>query len=381
MIRLLFLAMGMFTMGCSSFVMAGLLPRMSETLDATIAATGQGITAFGLTYVICAPIFAVLFAKKPAKRILLTALMTFALGSAITMFATDLVAFLIGRAIAGLGAGLYTPICVATAVNLAGAETRGRSLSLIWGANSAGAVIGVPVGLWLSDIFGWQYTIGFILLLSILSLFGILARKVDFHVKAPPTLSARLKLLVDRRILLVIAVTCITATGSLGLYTYVGSMQAGAANSLSSVLFVWSLGGLIGSSIVGSFVDRTGSAKLVMGAILGVLIVAILTLPLVRSLPFVGLVPFLLWGAMGWATVTPQQHTLISFQPEQSATLAALNNSAVSLGSVLGSAFGGSAIAGGLDVKELPYPAAALLFCAFTLQMFLIKGSRKGVSA
>ncbi|MGE0171934.1 MAG: MFS transporter [Oligoflexales bacterium] len=380
MTQLIFFAMGMFTMGCSSYIIAGLLPKISSTLGATTAATGQGVAAFGLTYVVCAPVFAVLLAKKPARRILLLALAVFAMGNVVTMLSSRLTIFLLGRAIAGLGAGLYSPICVAAAVHMVGPEARGKSLSFIWGANSAGAVIGVPIGLWLSNQFGWQYAIGLILLFSVFSLIGVSAQKIDIQVKAPPSLAARLKMLVDRRVVLVIAVTCLTATGSLGLYTYLGPMQTDAANSLTATLFVWSLGGLVGSTFVGYFVDRTHKPSWVMATILTILIAAILTLPLVHSIPFLGLAPFLVWGAMGWATVTPQQHTLISLQPEQSATLAALNGSAISLGSVLGSAFGGSAIASGLDVKNLPYAAASLLLCALALQILLIKKSYRGVS-
>ncbi len=362
-------------MGCCSYITAGLLPGISSTLGISVVAAGQGISAFGVSYIICAPLFAVVLAKKSARVILMLALTIFSIGNLVTLFSENLAVYLFGRAIAGIGAGLYSPICVAAAVQMIGGEARGRALSLIWGANSAGAVIGVPVGLWLSQKFGWQYAICLILLFSLITLLGISSQKLDLCVKAPPSLRERLRLLVDRRILSVIGVTILTATASLGLYTYMAPMHTsvGNSNSLTSKFFVWSLGGLIGSTAVGYIVDRVGQASFVMAVILTILIATMLLLPSTSFIPYLGLLPFLVWGAMGWATVTPQQHSLIGFQPEQSATLAALNGSAISLGSVLGTSIGGFAIANGLDVRNLPYAGASLLLGALLWQMFLIK--------
>ena len=56
--RLIFLAVGMFVVGCSSFIIAGLLPEIGKTIDETLPVTGQGITVFSLAYLISAPIFA-----------------------------------------------------------------------------------------------------------------------------------------------------------------------------------------------------------------------------------------------------------------------------------------------------------------------------------
>ena len=377
--KLIFLAVGMFTMGCSTYIIAGLLPGISSTLGSSIAVTAQGISAFGITYVICAPVFAVLLANKPARLILLIALTVFAVGNFITLLSTNLTTYLLSRAIAGIGAGLYSPICVAAAVQLAGVGSRGRALSLVWGSNSAGAVVGVPIGLWLSGMSGWQAAIGLILFLCLFSLLGIAMRTLDLRVNAPPSLRKRLQLLVDRRVLSVIGITAMTAAGSLGLYAYVAPMFSGATASLPVALFVWSLGGLLGSTFVGTVIDRTGQPQKVMAIILIILTLAVIMLPLMHSVPYLSLLPFFIWGAMGWATVTPQQHILIGLQPEQSATLAALNGSALSLGGVLGTALGGLLLAGGFDVRRLPFIAAGFLLTAFLWQLFLIKRSHKEV--
>jgi predicted MFS family arabinose efflux permease len=138
-------------------------------------------------------------------------------------------------------------------------------------------------------------------------------------------------------------------------------------------LTLWNVGGLIGSLCIGYVVDRMGKPKCVMAMIMTTLLAMYLLVPVLRSVPVLGLIPFLIWGAMGWSTMTPQQYRLSQLKPGHEATLVALNSSAVSLGGVAGAALGGLVIESGLDPKNLPYVAAGLIFCALVWQLKLIR--------
>src|SRR5262249_27056872 len=156
---------------------------------------------------------------------------------------------------------------------------------------------------------------------------------------------------------------------SLGLYTYVASMAHG---SVTWLLWAWGIGGLIGSSAVGRFVDGTGRPREVFAVVLVLLITAMLALPLLWSVPPAVHLAFVLWGAAGWATGTPQQHVLLSVQPQAAATVVALNGSALCLGSALGAMLGGLALTNGLAAGYLPFAAAAAVALALLAQLGLI---------
>src|SRR5262245_48205775 len=145
MTRLFFLILGMFTVGSSSFMIAGLLPKIGLTIGQPISITGQGITAFSLTYLFSAPFFSVVFANKSAKRTLQLALIVFLLGNLLTLASENIVLFLFGRVLTGLGAGIFNPLCVGIAIQMGDQKAKGKVLSLVWGANSAGVVFGVPI--------------------------------------------------------------------------------------------------------------------------------------------------------------------------------------------------------------------------------------------
>ena len=298
--------------------------------------------------------------------------MTFIIGNLITIVSTDLIAYIIGRAIAGIGAGLYLPVAIATVGDLAQPEAKGRALSFAWGANAAGAVIGIPIGLWLAGRFNWRVSVGMIVLLALVALVGLMARNLDLKVSTPPSLREQVSLLTDPRIMSVIGVTLLTATAGLGLYVYTVPVLSGSATSPDLALSLWNIGGLIGSLTVGYIVDRIGKPQWVMAAILATLVATFLAIPATRSIPILGLLPFLIWGSMGWSTMTPQQYNLSQLKPGHDAALVALNSSAVSFGTVTGTTLGALALELGLDPRNLPYASAGLVLCAFSLQLLLI---------
>lgn len=376
--RLFFLAAGMFAMGCEDYLFAGLLPGLSTSLHTSVVAVAQGCVSFGLAYILSIPLCAFLLSKKPARHVLITALVVFIAGNLLTLLSTNLMIYLGSRFVAGIGGGLFLPVAVAAATQVVEPRFRGRALSLMWGANSAGAVIGVPLGLWLSKRMGWQITIIMILVLAAFALLGIVISKEALQVKSlPPSLGEQFRLLLDRRVLAVVGVTLLTATGCLGLYAYITQVLSGTQNSPDVAFTLWSIGGLFGSIMIGYVMDRMASRpQLVMTMILAILFLMIISIPILRGIPVLGFLPFLIWGAMGWASVTPQQYSLIKIKAGHEAILVALNSSAVSLGSVVGTILGGVALNNGLSAGNLPYMTSIFVFSAFVCQILIGRNFR-----
>lgn len=375
MFRFIFLAAGMFALGCEDYIFAGLLPGISDSFHSSITAAAQGISVHEITYVGALPTCVLLLTRKSSRFVLLLALITFILGNLITLVSTNLLIYIFGRGIAGFGAGLYLPLAIATAGEMVAPSAKGRALSLAWGSNAAGAVIGIPIGLWLAEQTNWRMSVGMILLLSVVALLGLLLSNLDLKVSTPPSLREQASLLVDRNVMSIIGITLLAATSGFGLYVYTVPMLSESPNSPVFALSLWNVGGLIGSLCIGYFVDRIGKPQWVMAMILMVLLSMYLLIPVLRPIPVLGLLPFLVWGAMGWSTMTPQQYRLSELKPGHDAALVALNSSAVSLGGVAGAALGGLAIEGGLDPKNLPYAAAALVVSALVWQFTLIRRS------
>jgi predicted MFS family arabinose efflux permease len=137
------------------------------------------------------------------------------------------------------------------------------------------------------------------------------------------------------------------------------------------------MGGLIGTLCIGYVIDRVKKPALVMIFILSILLLSIASIPVLRWFPLFGILPFLSWGAMGWASVTPQQLALIRIKPDCEAVLIALNSSAISMGSVFGTALWGAMLTVGLNAEQLPYITATMLIFALLWQWSLFRKSQK----
>lgn len=374
---LLALVIGMFTEGCNSFMIGGLLPQIGQTIGQPIAVTGQGITAFSLAYVLSAPLYSIIFSNKSLKLSIQIAVFVFLLGNFITLISKTIVVFLIGMSLAGIGIGFFIPLCITIAVHLSDVSVRGRILSLVWGSNSAGVVLGVPFGLYLSTFLNWQWSIAYMIILGLLVFMGFSFQNIDIKLPVLPSFRDPLCLLVDPRIMLVIGISCFISIACLGLYSYIAPIQSGAPHSLAMTLFAWGLGGFIGSTYVGILTDLTKKPLMIMVLIITGLIITFISLPFTKNLPYLGLIPFFIWGALGWAIMTPQQHILSELQENQGTILAAINTSAIGLGSVFGTAIGGTIIASGFAAIDLPFLAAILLLGTLMAQLTLMKNFRK----
>lgn len=370
MIQFILLAAGLFALGCDDYIFAGLLPGISSSFQSSVALAAQGVSVYGIAYIVALPICVYLVTIRSLRSILVIALTTFVTGTLITLISTNLQLYILGRAVTGIGAGMYLPLAVTACGDLLGPQAKGRALSFAWGCHVAGAVIGIPLGLWLADIMGWRSAIVMILLFSSMALIGLCLR--DFELKkvaAPPTLVDQVNLLFDRDVMMVIAVTLLTATAGLGLYVFAGSLLTGSNTNSAQALSLWNAGGLVGSVAIGYVVDRIKKLPHVMGAILATLSIVFLALPVMRSVQPFGLSLFFIWGAMGWSTMTPQQYRLGQIRTGQEAALVALNSSAVSLGTVAGTILGGLALEHGVAAQNLPYLASLLILAALLIHV------------
>ncbi|OHO67860.1 MFS transporter [Staphylococcus sp. HMSC036D05] len=370
--RILILALGMFTLGMDTYIVAGLIPEISKSLNHTSTAIGQGVTIFTLVFAISAPLFSIFLSKINVKYTLMVALFIFIIANILTALSFSLPIYLIARAIAGLGAGIFSPMAVSTGSQLVENSHKGKALATIVGGMSVGTVVGVPLGIQISNISSWRFTLACIALLSSVALLLISIHFKQIFVPSPPSIKARFNLFINPNIIRVITVTVCAAISSLGLYTYLSNLvdQYPSVYSIPIYLTIWGIGGLIGSFGIGFILDKFKSTNLIMLSIMVFLLISFILLPFIIQIPLLSSIPFLIWGAMGWATQAPQQHILIKQHQDYGSTAVALNSSINYLGSSIGSALYGSLLLITRNINALII--LSILFCSMGVLVQLI---------
>ncbi|WP_232697422.1 MFS transporter [Brevibacillus daliensis] len=375
--RVLFLAIGMFALGFDAYIIAGLIPGISETYNKSAYQVGQAVSIFTLFYAISAPLFASILTGRPIKKVLLISMLIFGIANALSALSPNFSVFLISRAIAGIGAGLFSPLAVAGSTMLVPIDKKGRAMGLTIGGMSMGTVLGVPIGLYIASIFTWQFAMWVVVILSGIAAITILKFLPHIPVSAPPAIRERLAMFIDKRVTVTVLITFFASIASLGLYTYLSPLlqELTSTKDITIYLWSWGLGGLFGSFLIGYLLDYFKKPKVLTVMILLTLTGSIICIPLVIQLSMVKYVPFFIWGAMGWASQAPQQHILLSYQPKQGSAVVALHSSMNYLGSAMGATLGGIVISMGMGTMSLIYFAIFSMGISLSLQFYSMKNN------
>ncbi|QLE75838.1 MFS transporter [Streptomyces rectiverticillatus] len=368
-LRVSLLALGALAVGTDAYMTAGLLPQIAGDFHGSAATAGQLVTVFALSYALLAPLAQAALGRLGMRRTLLVSLAVFTLANAAGAAAPGVLALAGTRVAAGAAAGVFMPAAAAAAALLAGPERRGRALALVLGGLSCGTVLGVPAGLLLAGHTGWRSALWLVTAVGAAALLGSALLLPSLQTPPPPSPAERVVQLKDPRTAAAVLTTFCQTVAGLGLYTYLLPVLEAAGTGPGGVgLWVWGLGGVLGSLAIGPLLDRIPRPGLLTGWLLAALAAVLAAIPLVPG-P-VWLWPLLAaWGAAGWAFVVPQQHRLLATGPARGAAALALNSSATYLGGSAGAALGGAALAAGLAPRALPLAAAGCAVLALAVHL------------
>jgi predicted MFS family arabinose efflux permease len=242
------------------------------------------------------------------KRILLFFYTGFIVGTLWCGLAQSFESLLIARVVTGLFGGVIGSIVLAIATDLFPAQMRGRVMGFIQTAFAASQVLGIPIGLYLSNRWNWHIPF---LAMAGLGVFGGLfvtwrLQPVADHLKVPQEHSPWMHLfhtLTEPRYLLGFATTALLTTGGFMLMpfssAYVVNNLGISLHDLPTVYLVTGLCTIFVGPLIGKAADAIGKFRVFMvGTALSIVMVLIYThlgpisLPLlvvVNAVMFVGI--------------------------------------------------------------------------------------------
>lgn len=380
----LMLAFGVFVVGTGEFVLAGLLPLLSSSLDISPSVAGQVITIFALACALAGPILTTATGRWERRTVLVTAAMVYLAGSVWTALAPSYGQVLIGQVIAALGVGLFVPTATVTAAAMVSPAHRGKAIALVVSGFTAATALGAPLGTAFGGMFGWRSTMWLATGLAAVGVIGIFFLiPTRTPVATTTALRQQLRLLLEPQIVAVLGVTLLAFTAVYMPYTYMGIIfeTATQGNSFYLAGLMTTLGvvGTAGNLGAGMLADRIGGPRVVTIALLW-LIISMLGLPLATGNMAGAFAMIAVYGVAAFAITTPQQHRLISLKPEAAGVLISLNQAILYLAIALSGSIGGLGIAW-LGAGNLGFVAAILATVALLLSTSMKSGSRGTMNA
>lgn len=342
----------LFVVGTDLFVISPLLPLIAAQYGLPPAPTGLSVTAFAVTYMICAPLLGRI-ADRMGRRLMVTCcLVGFAVANLMTAASPDLEWLIAARIVAGAMTAGVSPSIYALVGESAPPARRASWMALAVSGLLCSLSFGAPLGALVGASFGWDKVFDLLAGLSLLLVFAnrwiwpanitAAAAGVASTGEAAGTMAPRL------------LPTVVWATALYGMYTYLGAWLTRlgfSTEEIAQVIACYGIGAIIGTLGGGRIADRIGT-RAATGASLVGLCAAFVLLPLaLRPGLLVGLA-FGVASAVAQVFFPAQQAGLVSDFPARRATVLAWNNSSLFLGIALGSLVGGQIVAhGSFDVS------------------------------
>jgi predicted MFS family arabinose efflux permease len=345
----LWLAVATFAIGTEAFVISGLLPIISSELQISMAATGQLVTAYALTYAVGSPVLAVAFNNLDRRTVLTLALGCFIASNVLAVLATSFATLLAARMLMAIGAGLCTPTAMAVAVAITSPERRGRAIALVTSGLTMSTVLGVPLGTWIGSLYGWRATFVLVAILGTVALAGLLLGLPRGLPRHTATLGQRLAVARHSAILHALLVTAFWGIGAFTVLTYLAIPLRNLGLSPTEIslgFLIFGVAAAIGNMLGGTLADRIGPIQtLTLGLVTLMMALTLQSIALKFMAPdqarpvFLGLVFF--QGIGAWAFYPGQMANLVRIEPQGSMIALSLNASAMYFGFAAGSALGG----------------------------------------
>lgn len=209
-----------FMLGMSEFIVVGILPDIAADLKISEVTVGNLVSLFAFVYAPVTPLGSALSARFPRFATHLTLIGIFLAGNILCAFAPNYAVLVVARIMIALVSGTLVAVAMTYAPDVTTDRFRTKFIAWVFSGFSIASVVGVPVGTWVANTFGWRWAFHMINGLTIMLIVGmVVALPRNSHIVKIGFLP-QFRLFFDRRIQLgVLDVVC-GAAASYVFYTY-----------------------------------------------------------------------------------------------------------------------------------------------------------------
>lgn len=209
-----------FMLGMSEFIVVGVLPDIAAGLKVSEVTVGNLVSLFAFVYAPVTPLGSALSARFPRFATHLTLVGVFLIGNVLCAFASNYGVLVVARILIALVSGTLVAIAMTYAPDVTTEQYRTKFIAWVFSGFSIASVVGVPVGTWVANTFGWRWTFHLVNVLTvvlIVLMVMVLPRnsrivKIGFL--------PQFRLFFDRRIQLGVLAVVFGAAATYVFYTY-----------------------------------------------------------------------------------------------------------------------------------------------------------------
>nr|WP_236023562.1 MFS transporter [Bifidobacterium miconis] len=207
-------------LGMSEFIVVGILPDIAKGLSVSEVTVGNLVSLFAFVYAPVTPLGSALSARFPRFATHLTLMGVFLAGNVLCAFAPNYAVLVVARIMIALVSGTLVAIAMTYAPDVTTDKYRTKFIAWVFSGFSIASVVGVPVGTWIANTFGWRWSFHLIdaLTVALIAMMLVVLPRNSHLMKVG--FLPQFRLFFDARIWLGVLAVVFGAGSSYVFYTY-----------------------------------------------------------------------------------------------------------------------------------------------------------------
>jgi len=254
------MALGAFVLVASEFIPVSLLTPVASDLHITEGQAGQAISVSGAFALVTSLCIAPLAGRLDRKLLLAAMTLMMIVSGTVAAFAPNYTVFMIGRAFIGVAIGGFWSMSAAVAMRLVPVQQVPRALAIVNGGNALATVVAAPLGSFLGGIVGWRGAFFAVVPVAAIALAWKLFSLPMLKAEQGASAGGVFRLFRRPAIALGMLAVALFFMGQFALFTYLRpfleSVTQVGVSTLSLLLLAVGVAGFVGTTLIGSFLNK-----------------------------------------------------------------------------------------------------------------------------
>ncbi|MBO6603718.1 MULTISPECIES: MFS transporter [Paracoccaceae] len=375
----LILALGIFVINTSEFVIMGLLPEVATDFGVSIPTAGYLISGYAFGVVLGAPLLTPFLIQFQRKRVLIALMGLFTLGNLACAIAPTYELMLTARIITALAQATFFGLGAVVATQLVEPGKAARAIAAVFLGSTIANMFGSPAGTAVGQALGWRSTFVILSGLAAVTAVALIMWLPRVESSKVSNLRAEFAVLLRPEMIRALMMTTLGFGGTFTTFTFIAPMLTDVTGLPSSwvpsILLLFGFGMFLGNPLGGRLADwNLGRAiQISLMFLISVLIVISFVMPY----PIAMIVAVFFFGMALFSTIPALQVQVMSHAGDAPVMASAFNIAAFNLGNGLGAWLGSQALHSGVTYTQVPLIGAAM--CGAGLLLAVVSRQRQSV--
>jgi DHA1 family inner membrane transport protein len=371
-----------FAVGCAEMIVGGILPAIAADFSIDIPTVGTLIAGYALGVALGGPVLTLATSRVARRPLLLWVTALFVTGNVVCALATSYWMLLGARLIVSTSHGLFVGVATVVATRLAPADRQSTAISLIVAGFSAAALVGLPIGTAIGNLYSWRAVFWIIAAMGVGAtlVLAVLIPKGEGEAAAEADLRAELRAIMRPGVLVGYALIMVFICADLTVYTYIVPMLTDVTHIgiayVPWLLFVAGIAGIVGNLVGGRLGDWNPMATAI--GIFALLVFVQTGVALAMPYPVAMVIACVFWWLVGFAFPAPIQARILKDASDAPNLASTLISTAFNIGIAAGAFLGAFVLDAGWGYQRLPWIAVGFEIAGLIIGLALVAMDRRG---